>query len=135
MKRRLCGRCGRQRAETFFTSARGRICVTCQRNGRRRGQRAKRVFETYDITLEEYELLHKLQGGVCAICKGTRKGNFDIDHDHKLEKASGSTRVSVRGLLCKRCNRRLLPACLDDPEILRRAVEYLVEPPARQVIR
>jgi len=62
-----------------------------------------------------------------------------VDHDHKLEKLlieSGidpidAARMSVRGLLCKRCNRRLLPAATDKQEVLARAITYLDDPPAK----
>lgn len=133
--RRVCARCGKNRATRFYRTARGRVCVTCQRSRKNKGTRAQRVYDTYNITLEEYDLLLAHQGGGCAICQGTRRTNLDVDHDHKVEKASGNTRGSVRGLLCRRCNRRLLPACLDDPEILRRAIAYLENPPAKEVIK
>jgi hypothetical protein len=135
MKRRACKRCGKNRAPQFFATDRGRVCTDCQRKRRNTGTRATRIFETYDITLEEYDLLLAYQGGVCAICKGTRRTNLDVDHDHKVERETGSTRLSVRGLLCRRCNRRLLPACLDTVEVLEAAIAYLESPPARKVIR
>jgi len=80
--------------------------------------------------------------GKCAICCGYRKGSYDVDHDHRLEKrfiAEGydplkARRESIRGLLCKRCNRRLLPASLDRPDILEQAIEYLTNPPAEMVL-
>lgn len=134
-KRRICQRCGKNRSPNFFTGPRGRVCTVCQRKRKTSQARGARIYETYQITLGEYGDLYKLQGQVCAICQGSRRDNLDVDHDHKLEKATGNTRASVRGLLCRRCNRRLLPACLDDPEILRRAIAYLESPPAKQVIR
>lgn len=36
-----------------------------------------------------------------------------------------ATRRSIRGLLCRRCNRRLLPSCRDTVVILERAIDYL----------
>jgi hypothetical protein len=134
-KRRPCARCGKNRSPNFFTGPRGRVCTVCQKKRKSSQSRGDRIQDQYGITLGEYGDLFKAQGGKCAICGGTRRQNLDVDHDHKVEKASGNTRVSVRGLLCRRCNRRLLPACLDDPEVLRRAIAYLESPPARQVIR
>jgi len=98
-----------------------------------------RLRETYGIDQAYYERLLARQDGRCGICQGTRRGNLDVDHDHALERellASGvgkpeATRRSIRGLLCRRCNRRLLPSCRDDEQILLRAIEYLRFPPAQ----
>ena len=53
--------------------------------------------------IAEYERLHQLQSGLCAICRGpeTIKNHLGIrrlavDHDHKTGK--------IRGLLCSHCN-------------------------------
>jgi hypothetical protein len=57
------------------------------------------------------------QDGRCAICgaeRGTRR--LAIDHDH--------TTGFIRGLLCVRCNTGL-GSFRDDPELLRKAIEYL----------
>lgn len=92
MSRRACKRCGKNRAERFFTTPRGRVCTDCQRKRRNTGTRAQRVYDTYNITLDEYDLLLAHQGGGCAICKGTRRTNLDVDHDHKVERETGNTR-------------------------------------------
>lgn len=105
-------------------------CVTCSRRRRQLGDRNQRLQETYGITADDYALLLAAQDGRCAICYGKRPGNLDVDHDHKL----GNCREAVRGLLCKRCNRRLLPAALDTVDLLYRAIDYLLEPPARSVL-
>ena len=48
---------------------------------------------TYDRLLEQ-------QGGHCALCPNTPKTRrLDVDHDHRT--------MTVRGLLCHRCNRAL----------------------------
>ncbi len=66
------------------------------------------------------------QGGRCAICgraeSGGKGGRFSIDHDHAMNE--------IRGLLCNDCN-IALGHLHDDPEVLRRAIEYLDRPPAR----
>jgi hypothetical protein len=79
-------------------------------------------METYGITEDEYKALLAHQGGRCAICGGKRRGNLDVDHCHKT--------LLVRGLLCRRCNRRLLPASQDLVERLEAAIAYLQAPPA-----
>ncbi len=57
----------------------------------------------YGITVEDFEHMLALQGGVCAICKCPEKVEYkrtlSVDHDHITGK--------VRGLLCHRCNTAL----------------------------
>ncbi|SRR5258708_2337526 len=69
-------------------------------------------------TLEEYETSLNKQFGLCAICgKPPKQGRrLCIDHCHK----SGV----IRQLLCDACN-HLLGCAQDDPEILRKAIDYL----------
>ena len=50
----------------------------------------------YGITLAEYNVILKAQGGVCAICKKPSKRTLHVDHNHDTDE--------VRGLLCFRCN-------------------------------
>lgn len=98
-------------------------------------------MDTYAITLDEYDELLVRQHGSCAICRRKPRYNLDVDHDHAVEKQllanypqPQARRMSVRGLLCKLCNRRLLPAARDDAETLTRAIAYLSSPPATKVI-
>lgn len=126
VRRRRCKRCGRNRAERFFTSERGTVCTDCQRRARQTASRNSRLQETYGITEAEYQRLFEAQGGRCAICGGKRRTKLDVDHCHATGK--------VRGLLCRRCNRRLLPASQDRIEVLEAAIKYLLSPPAVEVI-
>ena len=138
---RTCTKCTKNRALRFYTT-KGKICATCRKGTTRKLARATHLQQTYDITLAEYEGILNLQAGKCAICCGLRSGSYDVDHDHKLERrliAEGyapltAKRASIRGLLCKRCNRRLLPASLDRTDILEQAIEYLTNPPADQIL-
>lgn len=68
------------------------------------------------------------QAGVCAICAKPPGGKLplNVDHDHK----SGL----VRGLLCWKCNHRLLGGSGDDPVLFRAAAEYLERPPSLRTI-
>jgi Recombination endonuclease VII len=73
----------------------------------------------FGLSIDDLLGLMDKQGGRCAICDrapnpGARR--LAIDHDH----ASGV----VRGLLCYRCN-SALGLLRGDPNILRRAIEYL----------
>ena len=77
-------------------------------------ERARRLKNTYfphltpDEALQEYQRLHDLQGGKCAICKNpetkidpqlSKPCVLAVDHCHTTNK--------VRGLLCFRCNTNL----------------------------
>lgn len=126
MTRRPCKRCGKNRAEKFFTSPRGRVCSSCRTATRRRTSRASHLERTYGISEAEYSQLLQYQGGACAICNGVRPYSLQVDHDHKTG--------LVRGLLCKQHNKRLLPAAKDDIAILESAILYLKNPPARAVV-
>lgn len=81
--------------------------------------KSAQLFIRYGITLEQYEEILTAQGGVCAICGGTKlsRGNFfHVDHDHETGE--------IRGLLCDRCNHGL-GKFGDSVEILQKAIEYL----------
>jgi hypothetical protein len=125
---RRCTKCEKNRQDRFFSTPRARVCDTCKKAVRKSAGRRGHVARTYGLSAEDHAALLEYQGGVCAICGGKRKV-LDVDHDHKLE-----GREAVRGLLCARCNRRLLPACLNDPEILESAALYVKYPPAHAVL-
>lgn len=76
-------------------------------------------------SLQELEALYDESGGLCQICGQPQTGskehgrkNLAIDHCHK----SGR----VRGLLCTKCN-TALGKFNDDPELLRKAINYLLK--------
>lgn len=122
---RVCNRCTKKRQLKFF-SPRGTICTTCQRKARSDATHRRRVAKTYGLLPGEYDKLVEGQGGRCAICEGKRNYRLSVDHDH-------STGL-VRGACCRNCNNRLLTAARDDPEVLRRAADYLENPPAVRII-
>jgi Recombination endonuclease VII len=125
VKRRPCSKCGINRAERFYSSPRGRVCLSCRKHRTRTTNHAARILKLYDITGAEYNRLFAAQGGRCAICGGKRK-RLDVDHDHARERVVG-TRASVRGLLCARCNRHLLPAAMGSVDIRTRTVRRTVK--------
>lgn len=141
VQRKECQRCGKNRALRFYTP-KGRICATCRKASARKTTRGTHLANTYGISHAEYESIFAQQSKACAICGGVRRGSYDVDHDHRLEKqllAEGrdpleARRLSVRGLLCRRCNRRLLPSCLDDTRIMQAAIDYILRPPAKSVL-
>lgn len=97
--------------------------------------RGTRIEQTYGITLPEYWELYDKQNGACAICKRTPRKHLEVDHDHALENAGAPPRNTVRGLLCRLCNGSLLPAAMDNPEVLTAAADYIMNPPAHQLIQ
>jgi hypothetical protein len=71
------------------------------------------------------------QNGVCAICgsppTGTRShGLLAIDHCHDT--------LKIRGLLCNNCNNGL-GRFKDNPDSLRKAADYLENPPVNGINR
>ncbi|HTH63246.1 MAG TPA: endonuclease VII domain-containing protein [Gemmatimonadales bacterium] len=69
----------------------------------------------YGISVFQYNELARQQEYACRIC-GNVPNRLNTDHDH----ATGR----VRGLLCFLCNRGLAHF-RDDPELFRRAAEYV----------
>lgn len=68
---------------------------------------------------DKAKMLHA-QGGKCAICgmlQSFALRSFHIDHDHKTGK--------IRGILCFRCNSRLLPMLENYPDLIPKALKYL----------
>jgi len=83
----------------------------------------RRLRVTYGIDAVEYARLLSVQDGRCAIClKRPRKVRLAVDHDHRTQ--------VVRGLLCSRCNHKLLGGANDSAVMLQRAASYLDAPPA-----
>ena len=77
----------------------------------------------YGLTEQDYSVMLKAQGGLCAICgrkeTALRSGKqipLSVDHDHKTNQ--------VRELLCIRCN-ALLGTVNDDSALLLKAIAYL----------
>lgn len=81
-------------------------------------ERDKYLRKTYGISLEDYQSILSVQGGVCAICKKTPSDNISlhVDHDHKTG--------FIRGLLCYQCNDGL-GNFKDNKELLEKAIRYL----------
>jgi len=91
----------------------------------------RRLKRYFGITVDDYYDMVKKQGNRCAICgknetsqaynrfknKKTIK-RLSVDHDHDTG--------HIRGLLCSRCN-SMLGNVYDDPKILKKCVEYIIE--------
>ncbi len=82
-------------------------------------RRKMKYLERYNLSIEQYEDMLKLQNGVCAICLGKptgKKTRLCVDHCHDTGK--------VRGLLCNECNVGL-GRFRDKVDLLASAIEYL----------
>lgn len=73
-------------------------------------------LKKYGLTQPELDAMMEAQQGLCAICKVAAAAV--IDHCHNSGK--------VRALLCNNCN-VMIGMSGDDPEKLRRAIEYLAK--------
>lgn len=104
--------------------------------------RAKRLWDNYKLTVEQYDHILAYQGGVCYVCqcpepvKGRR---LSVDHDHDTGE--------VRGLACSRCNPLLgkienafkryglgKVVGLTVATVVGRLAQYLGAPPARMAL-
>ena len=76
----------------------------------------------HGMSIEDYDTLLEKQNGVCAICMEPETGvegqRLAVDHDHETGR--------VRGLLCRKCNLGI-GNLDDDPSLLWKALEYLVQ--------
>src|SRR6266704_2618529 len=100
------------------------------RNRQRKQNHGRQNETVYGITGEYYQRLLNHQDGVCGICGPItgRKGasrRLSVDHNH----GTGE----VRGLLCMTCN-DYLGLIKEDITILQRAIDYLLNPPSRNVL-
>ncbi len=88
---------------------------------------ARYLKKEYGLTVDEFHQLLDAQDGCCAICYRPPKNyRFNIDHCHKTHQ--------IRALLCVNCNTNLLPPVEAHPDWVKRAFDYLENPPAFEVI-
>lgn len=85
------------------------------------------LYREYGLTTAEFHQLLDAQDGRCAICNRTpKKYRFNIDHCHVTNR--------IRALLCVNCNTNLLPFVEQFPEWIKKAFDYLVNPPAFKIL-
>lgn len=128
---RICAKCGRPGTRATF---KGSYCPDCERirlaeamdrmmerkGGSYRYRRNIYLRKVYGITIEEYEVMLKAQGGKCAICP-MEAGASDrlvlcVDHNHVTGRK--------RELLCVGCNFRVMNLG-DDRELFELTVAYI----------
>lgn len=96
-------------------SFRARAVVYKHRYIDKNPERARRIEwatdlkRNFGITVEQYEEIFEVQGGVCAICNNPPTDKrLAVDHDHNCCPGHRySCGKCVRGLLCGRCNQGL----------------------------
>jgi hypothetical protein len=99
--------------------------------------RLRRVAATYNLTPEQYAALEdacpqNAKGEpLCPICRRYRARA--VDHDHSCCRGKTSCGRCVRGLACGTCN-GILGRWRDDVELMARAIDYLLNPPAKGVL-
>ena len=129
LPKKVCRECGEEFHPDRMTGPRCKPCASSKAH-------AKRVLDTYSITADQYAAILAAQGGACYICR--RKPGLKrlaCDHDHRCCPGPVSCGRCVRGLLCRNCNRDVLGHLKDDVTALERAIAYLTNPPAREVLR
>lgn len=119
----------------------GPRCVTHHRARKRivsERNAARRVENTYGISWDERQAIIAYQDGTCAICKratgATRR--LSVDHDHNVgcgHAPEVGCKNCVRGCLCRPCN-DLLGIARDNVDFFQRAIQYLLDPPAKKVL-
>ena len=87
-------------------------------------QNIKRLWEVFRLTPEDKEKILLFQRGVCAV-SGKPMKYPNTDHDHSNGR--------IRGLLSMSINRGLA-YFNDNPELLRKAADYLENPPAPRAL-
>jgi hypothetical protein len=116
----------------------GPRCAThhrAQRKKRAQQQHATHLTRTFGAEPGWHERMLAFQNGRCFICQRATGAarRLAVDHDHKLEGTGMEGLLDMkRGLLCKPCNSMLAHA-RDDAEVFKRAAEYLLSPPAREM--
>jgi len=133
---RRCPDCGVTKSlDEFYKSrktkhGRSTYCKPCHlRRGREfvkkkyGNTRHYHLKQRFGIGAAEVDAMIEAQGGLCPICQ--KRAAVHVDHDHKSGK--------VRAILCEPCNGGL-GQFKDDPQIIRNAIAYLEDPPARKVI-
>ena len=112
---RWCAGCQSFIPLEYCSGSRCRACVS-------RAAHVSSMRREFFIEPEEYDALIAFQGGACAIClQKPVSRRLALDHSHYTG--------AKRGLLCSRCNNELLVLVNHDPAMLRRAAEYLEDPP------
>lgn len=134
MTTKICTQCHLEKdLESFsihngFKDGRNSKCKSCKTSNQRKGYKdgrykatpwtyEKHLKEKYGLSFEEFTSMLETQIGLCKICL-LPMDKPNVDHCHLTGK--------IRGLLCVKCNTGL-GKFNDDPELLKVALQYLIE--------
>ena len=115
-----------------------KLCDVCANQNilaQKRRLWTKKVLAKYSLTSERFAAMIEAQGNRCAVCETSEPGGggrWHIDHDHACCGPGVSCGKCVRGLLCSKCN-TAMGLLGDDPKMFERAINYQMNPPARNV--
>jgi hypothetical protein len=115
----VCKKCNSIRARIYRKTNKDKISAHKKSYYAANKDKAKNAMlkHNHEITLNEYNQMHYLQQGCCAICgKSTKGKDCHVDHCHKTNR--------IRGLLCHKCN-TALGLFKDNPDILIKAANYI----------
>lgn len=131
---KTCTKCGETKSIAMFTKDKKTLdgldlwCKLCKNQSRITWQKNnpskvknKNLMRDYKISNDTYNQMRNEQNNCCAICgvhQNSLKISLCVDHNHNTQK--------IRGLLCSNCNRGI-GYLQDNPEILKKAVNYLQE--------
>ena len=115
-RRTTCSKGHEYTEENTYVTRRGRACIKCKKN--------RRLALAYGITIEDKDLILKLQGNKCGICGVDLEGVKQcLDHCHDTN--------AIRGVLCNQCNTaegHIRATGLDPKEWAKRLKSYLEKP-------
>lgn len=119
---KTCTKCNEVKDVTdFYMNGRWRqgACKVCHSKQSQIKAQKNHLRRKYNLSLDEYQTKLENQKYCCSLCGKTQeeeKSALCVDHDHTTGK--------VRDLLCRVCN-RALGLFKDDPQLLRKAADYL----------
>jgi hypothetical protein len=128
-----CLDCKRARERAYGRAYRDRHPEQKRQNARkyvrkdsvRRQRSALTLQGKYGLTPEQFEAKLAAQGGKCPFCPdGAEISTWDVDHDHMCCPGSQTCGKCLRDILCHKHNIGL-GYWEDDPDLLRRAAEYI----------
>lgn len=92
------------------------ICKPCE------SLRSREV--RYGLSAADWDAQVEAQGGLCPVCLDPLAGKLQGDHDHDCCPGVRTCGKCFRGILHQKCNTGI-GQLRDDPEILRRAADYI----------
>lgn len=139
--RKVCKVCGSRSAKNWNArnkeryNANMRAWNAAHKDAAKARQRRYHLSKTYNLTEQEYWALFDAQNGKCYTCGASAKTkHLHVDHDHNCCAGALSCGKCIRGLLCARCNKDLLPFVDHRLHAVERAIEYVENPPAQEVL-